>query len=55
MKRVIENKKNYLCKTIIDSDEKYYALYYNMINSLYLSHPDYMKIVFNTIKSNSNN
>ena len=54
MKRAIKNKKNFLCKTIIDYDEKYYALY-NMINSLYLSHPDYMKIVFNTIKSNSNN
>ena len=52
MKRALINKMNSLCKKGIEEDDDLLILY-NMINNLYLCHPDYVKIVFDKIKENS--
>ena len=54
MKRALINKMNSLCKREIEEDDDLLILY-NMINNLYLCHPDYVKIVFDKIKENSDN
>ena len=53
MKRSLINKMNSLCKNDIEGDDNLLILF-NMVNNLYLCHPDYVKIVFNKIKENSN-
>ena len=50
MKRSINNKKNSICKEIVENNDNYYILY-NMINQLYLCKPEFVKIVFNKIKN----
>ena len=54
MKRALINKINSLCKNDIENDDNILILY-NMINNLYLCHPDYVKIVFYKIKDKSDN
>ena len=54
MKRALINKMNSLCKREIEEDDDLLILY-NMINNLYFCHLDYVKIVFNKIKENSDN
>ena len=54
MKRSINNKKNSICKEIVENNDNYYILY-NMINQLYLYKPEFVKTVFNKIKSKSDN
>ena len=54
MKISLINKMNSLCKKDIEEDDDLLILY-NMINNLYLCHPDYVKIVFDKIKENSDN
>ena len=48
LKRSIIQKKNKLCNEAINNNDNLYILY-NMINNLYLCHPDYVMIVFNKI------
>ena len=54
MKRALINKINSLCKNDIENDDNILILY-NMINNLYLCHPDYVKIVIYKIRDNSDN
>ena len=54
MKRALINKMNSLCKREIEEDDDLLILY-NMINNLYLCHPDYVIIVIDKIKENSDN
>ena len=54
LKRSIIQKKNKLCNEVINNNDNLY-IFYNMINNLYLCHPDYVVIVFNKIKEQSNN
>jgi SHS2 domain-containing protein len=54
LKRALNLKKNELCKTVIDNEDKYFILY-NMITNLYLCEPNYVVSVFNKIKIETEN
>ena len=45
---------NSLCKNYIEGDNNLLILF-NMVNNLYLCHPDYVNIVFNKNKEKSTN